>query len=172
MRRYGLKALLVALAVAAGSMVGPSMAAERYLDDARVLDAQPIVRTVRVTRPERHCVDRYRERPYHHHSGLPALGGAIIGGVIGNQFGSGHGRGAATVAGALLGSAIGHDIGRHHQDSRVVRDCDYVEYHDEREEVVGYRVKYEYRGEVYWTQTREHPGRWIKVRVSVYPLSE
>lgn len=35
--------------------------------------------------------------------------GAIIGGVIGNQFGGGHGKDALTAAGALLGGSIGND---------------------------------------------------------------
>jgi surface antigen len=38
------------------------------------------------------------------------VGGAIIGGIIGNQFGSGAGRAAATVGGAVLGGLIGHEI--------------------------------------------------------------
>lgn len=35
------------------------------------------------------------------------LGGAIIGGLIGNQIGSGNGRKAATVAGVLIGANAG-----------------------------------------------------------------
>ena len=40
------------------------------------------------------------------------VGGAIIGGIIGNQFGHGGGRAAATVGGALLGGLVGHEIGK------------------------------------------------------------
>ena len=39
----------------------------------------------------------------------PEITGAIVGGAIGNQFGSGSGRDIATVAGAALGGSIGHD---------------------------------------------------------------
>ncbi len=39
----------------------------------------------------------------------PEIAGAIVGGAIGNQFGSGSGRDIATVAGAALGGSIGHD---------------------------------------------------------------
>jgi outer membrane lipoprotein SlyB len=39
----------------------------------------------------------------------PEITGAIIGGAIGNQFGSGSGRDIATVAGAALGGSVGHD---------------------------------------------------------------
>jgi surface antigen len=38
--------------------------------------------------------------------------GAVIGGVIGNQFGRGDGKILGTVAGAFIGGVIGHDIGR------------------------------------------------------------
>jgi outer membrane lipoprotein SlyB len=38
--------------------------------------------------------------------GWKTFGGALIGGAIGNQFGSGSGRDVATVLGALLGGAI------------------------------------------------------------------
>lgn len=38
------------------------------------------------------------------HSGWKTLGGALLGGLIGNQFGSGHGREIATAVGALAGA--------------------------------------------------------------------
>jgi Outer membrane lipoprotein len=37
-------------------------------------------------------------------SGWKTLGGALLGGLIGNQFGSGHGREIATAVGALAGA--------------------------------------------------------------------
>ena len=40
------------------------------------------------------------------------VGGAIIGGIIGNQFGHGGGRTAATVGGVFLGGLAGHEIAR------------------------------------------------------------
>src|SRR5688500_6073502 len=39
--------------------------------------------------------------------GIGAIGGAIAGGVLGNQVGSGTGRAAATVGGAVAGGVIG-----------------------------------------------------------------
>ncbi len=39
-------------------------------------------------------------------SGWHTFGGALIGGVIGHQFGDGSGRDVATILGALIGSAI------------------------------------------------------------------
>jgi outer membrane lipoprotein SlyB len=42
--------------------------------------------------------------------GLGAIGGAIAGGVLGNQIGHGSGRAAATVGGAVLGGVAGHKV--------------------------------------------------------------
>jgi outer membrane lipoprotein SlyB len=42
--------------------------------------------------------------------GLGAIGGAIAGGVLGNQIGHGTGRAAATVGGAVLGGVAGHKV--------------------------------------------------------------
>ncbi len=38
------------------------------------------------------------------HSGWKTLGGALLGGLLGNQFGSGHGQEIATAVGALAGA--------------------------------------------------------------------
>lgn len=43
---------------------------------------------------------------------LGTVGGAIVGGVIGSQFGSGSGRAAATVGGVILGGIAGNAIAR------------------------------------------------------------
>ena len=42
-------------------------------------------------------------------SGWKTFGGALIGGAIGNQFGSGNGRGVATILGAIIGGSMAHD---------------------------------------------------------------
>jgi outer membrane lipoprotein SlyB len=43
-------------------------------------------------------------------SGLGAAGGAVIGGLLGNQIGGGHGRQLATVAGAVGGAVVGNQV--------------------------------------------------------------
>jgi outer membrane lipoprotein SlyB len=45
-----------------------------------------------------------------HGSGVGAAGGAILGGLLGNQVGSGHGRQLATVAGAVGGAVAGNQV--------------------------------------------------------------
>ncbi|MCG9711656.1 glycine zipper 2TM domain-containing protein [Shewanella insulae] len=43
--------------------------------------------------------------------GWRTFGGALIGGVIGHQFGGGSGQDVATVLGALIGGGLGHSSG-------------------------------------------------------------
>ena len=44
---------------------------------------------------------------------LGTLGGAVAGGLIGNQFGGGRGRTVATIAGTLIGGLIGNQVGQY-----------------------------------------------------------
>ncbi len=141
----------------------------------RVLSAEPIFQTVSVNHPERHC---WNERVEEHHRGgsyAPGSGlaGAIAGGVIGNQVSHGDDRGAATVAGALLGGAIGRGLSygaNYRPDTvsyHVERRCDVVNHYEDHQDVVGYRVKYEYDGKTFWTETQGDPGKWVQVHVAV-----
>ena len=41
--------------------------------------------------------------------GWKTFGGALIGGAIGNQFGSGSGRDVATILGAIIGGSVAHN---------------------------------------------------------------
>jgi outer membrane lipoprotein SlyB len=43
-------------------------------------------------------------------SGVGAAGGAVLGGLLGNQVGSGNGRSLATVAGAVGGAVLGNQV--------------------------------------------------------------
>ncbi|MGQ0587663.1 MAG: glycine zipper 2TM domain-containing protein [Gammaproteobacteria bacterium] len=143
---------------------------------ARVVRAEPIVREVRVREPRQVCEDvPVVERT--HYRGGPAPGsvlvGAIVGGVIGHQFGSGRGNDAATVAGAMIGAD--HAARNSWRSGRVVERevvetrCETVRPARYEERVTGYEVTYRYHGRLYHTRTREHPGRTIRVRVSVTP---
>ena len=150
---------------------------ERFQDTAKVIEAEPVYRTVEVSHPERHCWDEEvtRQQPKHHSYTGTILGG-IIGGVVANKVSSGRGRGkdVATVAGALLGSSIGHDIS--HKNSRggytttsLERRCEVTHHTTYEEKLVGYDVTYRYKGRLFTTRTQEHPGKRIPVVVNVRP---
>ena len=153
-------------------------AEDSYLDEARVIKAKPIYETVSVNNPETRC---WNERVRHHRAGssgnssyTPTIAGAILGGVVGNQFGGGKGKDAMTVAGMLLGGSIGNDMReqprRAHSYTTTEKRCETVNNYEERNELVGYNVKYKYNGKNYWTRMSHDPGEYIKVNVSVDPV--
>ena len=139
---------------------------------AKVVRAEPIYREVRVSAPRRVCSEEpVTTRTVY--SGAPDPGavvlGAVIGGVIGHQFGGGHGRDAATAAGALIGANhVASQGGRrvveretYETRCETVRDARY------EDELAGYDVTYRYHGRLYHTRTRHDPGSRIRVQVDV-----
>ena len=148
--------------------------AETFFDQARVRGVEPQYESVAVPRNE--CsrqwvneVEGGRQRDY---------GGALVGGIagalLGNQVGGGHGREAATAFGAVVGAMTGDNIANrdaayaYREVPREVTTCRTVQ--NMRQQLTGYRVDYEYRGQVYSTFMREQPGPLLRVRVSVDPV--
>jgi uncharacterized protein YcfJ len=145
-----------------------------FYDKAKVVKVKPIYRKNAVYYPREQCWNEpvYRRQRDEDYDYMPTITGAIIGGVIGNQFGKGNGRDAMTLAGALLGGAVGHSIGNERYRggyTTTERRCEYRDDNRRHKQLMGYRVKYRYQGKVFHTRTREHPGRWIPVRVTVDP---
>jgi uncharacterized protein YcfJ len=108
--------------------------------------------------------------------------GAIVGGVIGRQFGhSSHGRDVGTGVGALLSGVIGHGIetesGYQAASRDVIVDRVPVTREVERcrdvreptERIVAYDVRYEYNGREFSTRMPYDPGPEMAVNVEVRP---
>jgi uncharacterized protein YcfJ len=178
MKRAALLALLATGAVAAQAQVPVAVQAPTFIDRARVHDVQPQYETVQVPRQE--CTSQLVQDAPQAVGGGGGYGGAIIGGVagglLGNQVGNGRGREAATAAGAVIGALTG-DRMQNNQPAQVVqapprevRSCRTVS--DLQQQQTGYRVTYEYHGQMYTTVMREQPGRTLPVRVSVTPMEE
>ncbi|MDX2204588.1 MAG: RT0821/Lpp0805 family surface protein [Hyphomicrobiaceae bacterium] len=55
------------------------------------------------------------------------IAGAVLGGIVGNQFGKGGGKVAATMAGAVVGGIVGNEIGRKldDRDRMLAREAEY-----------------------------------------------
>ncbi len=147
-------------------------------DYARVLSVEPVIRYVTVTTPVKECwddVQTYTTRNYRPGRAGKTLFGAIVGGVIGHQFGSGSGNDAATIAGALLGAGIANTAARHApayhttRYSRPIRRCETNYQSHEEERIDGYEVIYAYNGRKYGTRTPYDPGKRIRIRVDVSP---
>lgn len=162
--------LIMATTLAAS---GLALAGGGSYEYARVVDVEPLREIQRTPVDREICREETAYVRERRHSHAPTVVGAIIGGVIGSQFGSGRGRDAATAAGALLGGSIGHDASQARDGGHypVVRERCRVE-RDWRERTVdrGYRVTYEYGGRLHRTTMDHHPGEEIRVRVSVDPV--
>lgn len=161
------------------SAVSADALAARY-DYARVISSEPIVRYVTVKTPVRECwqdTEYYTvDRPVPG-SGASTFVGALVGGVIGHQFGSGRGNDAATVAGTLIGAAIGNESAKRRygapyetvEYSRPVTRCETRLTSHREERIDGYRVVYRYHGQKYETRMPYDPGREIRIRVDIRP---
>jgi uncharacterized protein YcfJ len=147
-----------------------------FMDRARVQNVEPQYENVQIPRQECGTQIVTEQRPV---GGSGGYGGAIVGGLagglLGNQVGQGHGREAATAAGAVIGAITGDRLANNQpqqiqQTQREVRTCRTI--NEVQARVNGYRVTYEYRGQVYTTVLREQPGQTLPVRVSVTPVEE
>ena len=169
------------IALAAGALMSTSAMAASSYDEAEVLSADPVYRTVTHVVPREQCHEEevaYHEPAYGRRSATPTILGAVIGGALGNALGhKKRNRQVGTAVGAVLGGSIGRDIGRRHAEARAgdvvryrtERVCRVVEDVRKSEELVGYDVSYAYAGGVYHTQTRHHPGDTLRVKVRVRP---
>ena len=139
-------------------------------DYGYVVSAEPVYQSRQISRPQTSCYTTHRTVSSHN-SGTSTVVGAIIGGAIGHAIGHNKSnKRVGMVAGAALGGAIGHDVGR--ESSRTVTDRDCYTTHHQVEHVThidGYDVSYSYNGRIYKTFTPNHPGKRIKIRVSVEP---
>jgi uncharacterized protein YcfJ len=169
-----LTTLTAGIAVLAFS--GAATSGHGFMGKAKVINTEPLYETVEITRPVTECwTERVTHNSYNHGKYIAPIAGGIVGGVVGNQFGGGHGKTALTVAGTLLGASIGHEYNRSHYRPRStvehVRRCETVDRYEQEQQLVGYRVKYRYEGQIYYTETSEHPGKFIPVRVRVTPAN-
>lgn len=144
-----------------------------FTDTARVISARPIYENV--GRPRRECWDEEVNERESRRDGDRSLGGTIIGGLagglLGSQVGKGNGKTAAAAVGAVTGAVVGDRIdndgrgGGDRSRSRTVQRCRDVS--EEREEVSGYTVRYQYNGRTYTTRMNRDPGRTVRVGITV-----
>jgi uncharacterized protein YcfJ len=137
-----------------------------------VIDAQPVTETIHIPQEREVCRDEevyYPVAP--RRSATPLIVGAILGGVIGNQFGGGRGQDIMTVAGAALGTSVAADQqARRNPAGYTVgseRRCAVETDWRTEQRVVAWDVTWVYLGEQYTTRMAEHPGDRVKVRVQV-----
>jgi uncharacterized protein YcfJ len=143
---------------------------DRYRGDvARVIESRPVYaagdRREECWNPSAGHFEEVRG-PEKTRVGKGAAIGAVAGGVLGNQIGD-HSTGG-TVAGALLGGVLGHQIERRNNDNNddqgdLDRSRCRVISEGNSNDVVGYDVRYDYRGNEYVARMDRDPGRSLRV---------
>ena len=176
-RKWWVVALGLSIALSAGPVSAGNKMKHRFTDSAKVVDVQPIYKTIKFLHPKEMC---WKEQVTHHeprpgrNAYTGVVMGGIIGGVVGNQFGRGDGKKVMTVAGTLLGASIGNDISQQKRRGRyyttVERRCEVEQHYSYEEKRVGYRVKYRYKGNIFETRTKTEPGKRIRVAINIRPL--
>lgn len=170
---------LLALGASAPALADHNDRRGPQFDYARVISSEPIIRYVTVRTPVRECyddVEYYSVERRAPGEGAATLFGAVVGGVVGHQFGSGRGNDAATLAGSLIGAAVGNSAARNRHGrevveySRPVKRCSTSIHERQEERIDGYRVTYRYKGQKYRTTMPYDPGRELRVRVDVRPV--
>jgi uncharacterized protein YcfJ len=145
---------------------------------ARVMHVEPIYKTVRVNYPEKHCWHKEARKPIKHRVSHTApeklILGGIIGGVIGHELGRNHNQELATVTGAVIGTAIAHSANAQYYHNGEYRThqrkhCRVENHYRTEQRLKGYRVTYRYKGDLYTTRMREHPGKRIRVNFEITP---
>ena len=169
--KIALNGLLFSALLVTGTAVAQP-AAVHYVY-APVVDYEPVYATEQVPVEREVCWQERGYRRTHRNSASGTIAGAIIGGVIGNQFGGGSGKKALTAAGAALGASIGHDASRQHRRPGhpvSYERCEIQVDYETRSHTSGYKVRYEYNGEIFETRTRTEPGDVIRLEVSARPV--
>lgn len=164
--------LITALLVAAGSAQ-----AMTFTDYATVLKSEPRYQTVKDDNCEQVSEPTAAPATTGGLEGMVtaenggALLGGLVGGVLGHQVGGGKGKTAATIVGAIGGAMAGQQIARNTQGTRSTTATRTVCRPSQREELVGYDVTYEYRGQRSTVTLPNDPGRRLKLTVDAQPAA-
>ena len=161
--------------LATAAIIGFATTAQAETRYANITNVQPNYQTVYRNIPQQQCNDV--EVPIYgtvqgQASTGDALAGAIIGGVIGNQFGGGSGKDAATVLGAIVGADMANKKGSSRQvitGYRVERQCGEVMIREQQREIKNYTITYRWKGVTgqSYTYNRYSVGDRIPVTISI-----
>jgi len=140
---------------------------------AKVIFVKPIYRTIQIQQPRLDCQHQNPRHSsvtvVHQHSPERIIMGGVLGGIIGHGLGNAYNRDVTTLAGVVIGSAIAHDVStinyssQHHPAVPQSYCRERVSIIEQRK-LVGYKVKYKYRGNVFTTRTHYHPGKRIEIQ--------
>jgi uncharacterized protein YcfJ len=133
-----------AAATAVGGIAGYQMLDHKpaYAD---VIKAEPVYKTIKTPRQECRDVLVQHKAPVKDQNRIAGTAlGAVIGGLVGNQFGGGSGKTLTTVGGAVAGGYAGNQVQKGMQDRDVQTSqetrCRTV--YDSHRQISGYKVTY------------------------------
>lgn len=166
MQQKTLASITLSIALAVLLFNVPALAGG-YNDYARVISVKPVYYSETVVKPYYDCDGpaHYRDkRKRHSHS--QAIIGGVAGGLLAHEIDDSKG---SVIAGTIIGSQLGN---RHNKPNHYGKErCRSVKPYRIHRQVKGYQVRYRYKGKTYHTQTRYHPGKRIKIRVDITPVS-
>ncbi|MCE3025400.1 MULTISPECIES: glycine zipper 2TM domain-containing protein [unclassified Salinicola] len=152
--------VIAALGVAGGVAIGAYQSGDSQPQYADIISVDPITQTSETPRQECHNVTVTHRRPVQDEHRIAGTAiGAIVGGVVGNQFGGGSGKKIMTAAGAVGGGIAGNQVQGQMQQgdtyTTTEQRCNTVK--DTKQETVGYDVRYRYDGEVHEAKLDKKP---------------
>lgn len=153
--------VIAALGIAGGIAVGSYQSSESGPRYADIVSVDPIVQTTETPRQACKDVTVTHQRPVQDEHKIAGTAiGAIVGGVVGNQFGGGSGKKIMTAAGAVGGGIAGNQVqGKMQQGDTYTtteQRCSTVK--DSKDETVGYDVRYRFDGEVHEAKLDDKPS--------------
>ncbi|MET0518393.1 MAG: beta/gamma crystallin-related protein [Burkholderiaceae bacterium] len=137
----------------------------RRRQNERLFEAQVLSVRAVVGPPEQRCwmereqVTQDRSQP----NVGGAIAGAVIGGILGHQFGGGSGRDLATAGGVIAGGALGANAGRGDSSRVVTQDVQRCSERPGDARPDYWDVTYEFRGQQHRMQTTSPPGATVTV---------
>lgn len=160
----------IVVGVAAATAVG-GIAGYRILggkpDYAQVVKTEPVYRTIKTPRRDCRQVLVTRKAPVQDQNRVVGTGvGALVGGLIGNQFGHGGGKTLTTVGGAVAGGYAGNQVqkGMQDRDVQTTQETRCSTVYDSKRQFEGYKVTYELGGTKSTVQMDHDPGSRIPVK--------
>ncbi|MFT6285509.1 MAG: hypothetical protein ACJA09_000244 [Alcanivorax sp.] len=141
-----------------------------------VVASSPIVRTTTEKIAHQSCYDERVKvlRSSGDHSATPSLFGAILGGTAAAALGhNSQYQPVIAGAGALLGASIGNDYSHRRTSTALYVTENHCEVDYELrdvDQIIGYRVSYQYGDTIYQIETRNHPGESLTLHVDLRPV--
>lgn len=142
---------------------------------ADVIKSEPVYQTVKTPRQECKEVLVQHKAPVKDENRVAGTAiGAVLGGLVGNQFGGGSGKTLATVGGAVAGGYAGNQVQKGMQDRDVQTSqetrCKTV--YDSERKISGYKVTYRLGKKEGEVRMDHDPGSRIPVKDGKLDLSK